>query len=206
MGGMDKAKRRVWKLPTALLLLALLAAGSAFWFHWVYTQIESYASRDQAEPADAIAVLGAAEYDGRPSPVYRARLDHALDLYRKGIAPLIITMGGPGGDEYTEGAVGRQYLMSMGVPEQDIIPETHSRDTEEAARRIAVIARANDLRRVVVVSDPTHMFRIHALCAADGIDVLTSPRPVPAVEDRSLEFDRITHETLSYTLWRMHLH
>ena len=206
MGGGDKAKHRAWKLQVALVLFAALVVVGVLWFHWVYGQIEMYAHQDQAAPADAIAVLGAAEYDGHPSPVYRARLDHALDLYRRGIAPLIITMGGSGGDQYTEGAVGRQYLVSMGVPEQDIIPETHSRDTEEAARRIAVIVRANGLRRVVVVSDPTHMFRIRALCAADGVHVLTSPRPVPAVEDGSLAFSRHTHEMLSYTLWRMHLH
>jgi len=206
MGRGAKPKRRNWGLRVVLLAFLALLVGAAFWCRWVYVQIESYANRDEAAPADAIAVLGAAEYDGRPSPVYRARLDHALDLYRRGIAPLIITLGGPGGDQYTEGQVGREYLMSMGVPEQDIIAETHSRDTEESARRIAVIARANGLRRLVVVSDGTHLFRIHAICAADGLDVLTSPRPSPPVQDESLEFERIAHEMISYTLWRMHLH
>ena len=92
---------------------------------------------DQAAPADAIGVLGAAEYNGRPSPVYRARLDHALELYHRGIAPLIITLGGPGGDQFTEGSVGEGYLINKGVPEQAIIAETESRNTEESARRIA---------------------------------------------------------------------
>ncbi len=151
-------------------------------------------------------MLGAAEYDGRPSPVYRARLDHALELYHRGIAPLIITLGGNGGDQFTEGSVGEEYLISKGVPEADIIAETESRNTEESARRIAVIARVNGLRRLVVVSDDTHMFRIHAICAAEGLNVLTSPRPRPAVEDRTLEAERIAHEILSYTLWRLHLH
>ncbi|MGB7744822.1 MAG: YdcF family protein, partial [Terracidiphilus sp.] len=160
----------------------------------------------QAAPADAIGVLGAAEYDGRPSPVYRARLDHALELYHRGIAPLIITLGGPGGDAYTEGSVGEEYLISKGVPEEDIIAETESRNTEESARRIAVIARVNGLHRLVIVSDGTHLFRIHAICAADGLDVLTSPRSRPAVEDKTLEAERIGHEVLSYTLWRLHLH
>jgi uncharacterized SAM-binding protein YcdF (DUF218 family) len=201
-----KPKRRGWWLRVALLVLVMLAVGAAAWCRWVYVQIETYAHMDDAAPADAIAVLGAAEYDGRPSPVYRERLDHALDLYRKGIAPLIITVGGPGGDEYNEGTVGREYLMSQGVPEQNLIAETHSRDTEESARRVAVIARANGLRRIVVVSDGTHMFRIHAIFAADGLDVLTSPRPSPSVEDDSLEFKRIMHELLSYTAWRLHLH
>jgi uncharacterized SAM-binding protein YcdF (DUF218 family) len=190
----------------AMVLVLLLLAGTLGWIFWVYAQIESYAHQDQAAPADAIGVLGAAEYDGRPSPVYRARLDHALQLYHRGIAPLIITLGGPGGDQYTEGSVGREYLMSKGVPEGDIIAETESRNTEESARRIAVIARVNGLHRLVVVSDDTHMFRIHEICAANGLDVLTSPRPRPAVEETTLESERIAHEILSYTFWRLHLH
>jgi uncharacterized SAM-binding protein YcdF (DUF218 family) len=169
-------------------------------------QIESYASLDQAEPSDAICVFGAAEYDGRPSPVYRARLDHALVLYHRGIAPLIITLGGAGGDAYTEGAVGREYLMAMGVPEGAIIAETESRNTEESALRISVIARTNGLHRLVIVSDGTHLFRIHEICAAEGLDVLTSPRPRVAVEGGSNEWERLTHEILSYTAWRLHLH
>jgi uncharacterized SAM-binding protein YcdF (DUF218 family) len=206
MSALSKPKLRGSALRIALLSVLLLAAGALGWTYWVYAQIESYAHRDQAAPADAIGVLGAAEYDGRPSPVYRARLDHALLLYHRGIAPLIITLGGPGGDQYTEGSVGREYLMSKGVPESAIIAETESRNTEESARRIAVIARVNGLRRLVVVSDDTHMFRIHAICLADGLDVLTSPRPRPAVEEKTLEGERIAHEILSYTFWRLHLH
>ena len=189
-----------------LALFVAFVAVSAVWCRWVYVQIEWYANRDQAAPADAIGVFGAAEYDGRPSPVFRARLDHALELYHRGIAPLIITLGGEGGDQFSEGSVGRDYLMSQGVPENAIIAETESRNTEESARRIAVIARANGLRRLVIVSDGTHLFRIHAVCAADGLDVLTSPRPRPAVEDKTLEFERYVHEILSYTLWRLGLH
>ncbi len=202
----SKPKRRKWVVRAVVWLFALLAAGAFIWGYWVYRQIEIYAHQDQAAPADAIGVLGAAEYDGRPSPVYRARLDHALELYQRGIAPLIITLGGPGGDQYNEGSVGADYLMSKGVPEKDIIAATESSNTEESAQRIAVIARANGLHRLVIVSDDTHMFRIHAICAADGLDVLTSPRPAPAVEDRTLEAERLGHEILSYTFWRMHLH
>jgi len=195
-----------WAVRGVLFLVLFLVLGACGWCWWVYAQIEDYAGQDQAAPSDAIGVLGAAEYDGRPSPVYRARLDHALALYHRGIAPLIITLGGAGGDAYTEGAVGEQYLKGMGVPEEAIIAETESRNTEESARRIAVIARANGLRRLVVVSDATHLFRIHEICAADGLDVLTSPRPTVMVEGGTREFERIAHEILSYTLWRMHLH
>jgi uncharacterized SAM-binding protein YcdF (DUF218 family) len=201
-----KKKRRNWIFRVALVFVLILLGGVLAWCRWVYVQIESYAVQDQAAPADAIGVLGAAEYDGRPSPVYRARLDHALELYHRGIAPLIITLGGPGGDQFTEGSVGEDYLISKGVPEQAIIAETESRNTEESARRIAVIARVNGLHRLVVVSDDTHMFRIHAICASEGLDVLTSPRPRPAVDDRTLQAERIAHAILSYTLWRLHLH
>jgi len=203
-GTNTKRHGRAWIL-WLVVFVALVAAVSC-WCRWVYIEIETYANQDQAATADAIGVFGAAEYDGRPSPVYRARLDHALQLYHRGIAPLIITLGGAGGDEYSEGAVGREYLMGEGVPEEAIIAETVSRNTEESARRIAVIARANGLRRLVIVSDGTHLFRIHAICAAEGLNVLTSPRPRPVVDDGALEAELIAHEILSYTLWRLDLH
>jgi uncharacterized SAM-binding protein YcdF (DUF218 family) len=200
------SKPRNWILRAALMLLLALAVTALCWCRWVYVQVERYAVEDHAAPADAIGVFGAAEYDGRPSPVYRARLDHALTLYQHGIAPLIITLGGNGGDQFNEGAVGREYLMGKGVPESAIIAETVSRNTEESARRITVIARANGLHHLVIVSDGTHLFRIHEICAAEGLDVLTSPRPSVEVEGGSREFERIAHEIMSYTAWRMHLH
>jgi len=206
MGRKAKPKRRNLALRVVLVLLLALVVGVAGWCRWVYLQIETYANQDQAAPADAIAVFGAAEYDGRPSPVYRARLNHALSLFHRGIAPLIITLGGNGGDQYNEGTVGRQYLVGMGVNDGDIIAETESRSTSESASRIAVIARANGLNRLVIVSDGTHLFRIHAICAAEGLEVLTSPRPVVPIEGGSGDFERIVHEILSYTAWRMHLH
>jgi uncharacterized SAM-binding protein YcdF (DUF218 family) len=200
-----RPSRRRGRLWMALLfVLAFLMAGTA-WCGWVYAQIRYYAAMDQATPSDAIAVFGAAEYDGRPSPVFRARLDHARTLFERGVAPIIVTLGGDGGDDYSEGAVGREYLVGTGVPESAIIAETKSRSTSESARRIAVIARANNLRRLVIVSDATHMFRIHEICAADGLNVLTSPRPHTTAETHAEEGDAMTHEVLKYTLWRLHL-
>ncbi len=96
--------------------------------------------------------------------------------------------------------------MGKGVPEQAIIAETESRNTEESARRIAVIARTNGLRRLVIVSDATHLFRIHEICAADGLNVLTSPRPRMPVVNAPQGIQPVIHEILSYTLWRLHLH
>ena len=97
-------------------------------------------------------------------------------------------------------------MSDMGVPEGDIIAETQSPKTERSARRIAVIARANGLRRLVIVSDGTHVFRIHEICAAEGLNLLTSPRPRIQVEGGSREMERIEHEILSSTAWRLHLH
>ncbi len=205
MNARSSSKRHQWILPFLSSAVLLVAVAVLAWTRWVYVQIEHYRDQDQAAPADAIAVFGAAEYDGRPSPVYRARLEHAEALYNRSIAPLIVTLGGDGGDEYSEGGVGREYLMGQGIPESQIIAETESRSTAEAARRLAVIARTNGFRRIVVVSDDTHLFRIHAMCAANGLDVLTSPRPRVTVEGGSTETDPIEHEILSYTAWRLHL-
>ncbi len=199
------SSRRTWRLHAVLWTLLSLVVLSVAWCSWMYVQIERYANWDQAAPSDAIGVFGAAEYDGRPSPVFRARLDHAHTLYDHGIAPLIITLGGDGGDEHSEGAVGREYLMGAGIPESAIIAETQSRSTSQSARRIAVIARANGLRRLVIVSDGTHLFRIHEICAANGLNVLTSPRPKIGTESDLQEIDRVIHEIVTYTLWRLHL-
>ncbi|MGA2729227.1 MAG: YdcF family protein [Terracidiphilus sp.] len=199
------SKQHIWKVRVVSIAVVVLMLGALAWSAWVYGQIDQFAGRDQAGPADAIAVFGAAEYDGRPSPVFRARLDHAAALYNRGIAPLIIALGGDGGDQFSEGGVGREYLMSVGIPESAIIAETESRSTAEAARRLAAIARTNRFRRLVVVSDDTHLFRIHAICAANGLDVLTSPRPRVIVEGGNSEAESILHEILSYTAWRLHI-
>jgi uncharacterized SAM-binding protein YcdF (DUF218 family) len=203
-GSISKPHR--WIIRTLIGLLALCFI-SLCWCGWVYAQIQHWAGIDDAAKADAIAVFGAAEYDGRPSPVFRARLDHAAALFNHGIAPLIIALGGDGGDEFSEGGVGRSYLMGVGVPESAIIAETKSKSTAESARRLAAIARTNQFHRLVVVSDDTHLFRIHAICAANGLDVLTSPRPRVDVEGggSSTDFDSIRHEILSYTAWRLHI-
>jgi|SRR5579872_390040 uncharacterized SAM-binding protein YcdF (DUF218 family) len=202
-GSIPKPHRWIFRVTLISTFVACCIA--ICWCFWIYVQIEHYAGLDEASRADAIAVFGAAEYDGRPSPVFRARLDHAAALYKRDIAPLIIALGGDGGDEFSEGGVGRSYLMGVGIPESAIIAETKSRSTAEASRRLAAIARTNQFRRLVVVSDDTHLFRIHAICAADGLDVLVSPRPRVTVEGGSSDFESIVHEILSYTAWRLHV-
>lgn len=190
------------------VLLLTCAALAMVWSITVYQRIAEAASQDQAVVSDAIAVFGAAEYAGRPSPVFHARLDHAVALYQKGIAPLVITLGG-GSDKdsgKTEGGVGRDYLLASGVPMENIIAETTSVDTEQQVQRLAAIARDHGLRHVVVVSDGTHMFRIRALCEEAGLDVSTSPRsPVGHISRYELAL-RYLHEIVSYTLFRLDLH
>jgi uncharacterized SAM-binding protein YcdF (DUF218 family) len=197
-------RRRLRSIFRMLLVWAIAAAVG--WCAWVYFQVQYFAGHDEARVADAVAVFGAAEYDGHPSPVLRARLDHALVLYEQGIAPLIITLGGAGDEAHSEGGVGHDYLLAHGVPESQIIAETQSINTEESARRLAVIARTNQLQRIVIVSDGTHLFRIHALCAAEGLDVYGSPRPPGKSISAYEAAERMIHEIMSYTAWRLHLH
>jgi uncharacterized SAM-binding protein YcdF (DUF218 family) len=192
------AQRIAWAVAGAVVLAAV------GWVMWVDRQIHYFADRNEARPADAIAVFGAAEYDGRPSPVLRARLDHALALYQEKIAPLVITLGGGDpADRHSEGGVGHDYLMAHGVPDAAIIAETTSDNTEESAKRLAVIARANHLNDIVVVSDGTHLFRVHALCSAMGLNVFTSPRPEAKGLSQWDAVQRMAHEILSYTWWRV---
>ena len=188
-------------------LIGLLLLAALGWTLYVVHQINALAAQDQAQPADAIAVFGAAEYSGRPSPVYHARLDHAVQLYEKGIAPFVITLGG-GSDKdsgKTEGGVGRDYLLANGIPYADIIAETHSFTTSQQADRLAAIANSRGFKHLVVVSDPTHLFRIQQLCRDAGLDVFTSPRrSLGRISDYDLS-QRYFHEILSYTALRLHL-
>ena len=197
--------RRILRATVTLVLLACFA-----WFWWLFIEIRTTSYTIQTLPADAIAVFGAAEYNGRPSPVLTARLEHALDLYRRGLAPLLISLGGGAGAQYdpqmSEGAVGRDFFLTHGVPDRRIIAETTSSDTEESVDRLAAIARENHLRTILVVSDGTHMFRIRELCREQGLHVLLNPRePGKSVHQFDI-VERYLHEMASYTLWRLHLH
>jgi uncharacterized SAM-binding protein YcdF (DUF218 family) len=188
-------------------LLGLALLGALGWFAWLYYQINSVAQQDQARTADAIAVFGAAEYSGRPSPVLHARLDHAVELYREDMAPLVITLGG-GSDRdqgMTEGGVGRDYLLANGIPYDRLVAETESVDTEEQVAKLAEIARQRHLNSIDVVSDGTHLFRIRKLCEDAGLIVYTSPRPPLGHIDGIDLAQRYFHEMLSYTALRLHL-
>src|SRR5271165_2298211 len=161
-----------------LRFLILAVAAFALFFAITALQIVRTASLQETHPADAIVVFGAAEYSGHPSPVLRARLDHAFDLFRQGIAPVVITTGGAASDpSFSEGGVGRDYLQRRGIPERNLIAETQGSDTAQSAVRVAVIMRANGLHSCVAVSDAYHVFRIKKLLEYEGIGpVYVSPR------------------------------
>ena len=181
------------------LLIAVLVYAAA-----LYRQILKESTLDDAQKADAIVVFGAAQYSGRPSPVYRARLDHAYGLFQRGMAPFVITTGGSGGDaQFNEGSVGRDYLAARGVPEPALIAETQSADSEEAAARVAVILRANGLHSCVAVSDGYHMFRIRRMLESQGVEVHGSPRPQSQAVSGWERTKLILREVVSYTIWRL---
>lgn len=168
-------------------------------------EVVETASRQEVHPADALVVFGAAEYSGRPSPVLKARLDHALDLFHQGIAPVVITTGGAASDPvFSEGGVGRDYLMRHGVPERSLIAETQGRDTSESAARVAVIMRANGLHSCVAVSDAYHVFRIRKLLEHEGIrPVYTAPRSDTRPHSILQRAGAALREATSYLVWRM---
>jgi uncharacterized SAM-binding protein YcdF (DUF218 family) len=187
-----------------LWLLLLLAGAGAFLLFLGVTglRIVSAAGETPAHEADAIVVFGAAEYAGRPSPVYRARLDHGFDLFRKGLAPVVITTGGAAQDpDFSEGGVGRDYLSRRGVPEENLIAETQSSDTAQSAERVANIMRANGMRTCIAVSDAYHVFRIRSLLEHEGVKAEVAPRPDSRPRSLWQRFAAVMREAMSYLLW-----
>ena len=187
-------------------LLACVLLGAAGFAAVTCTDIVVQSERDESRPADAIVVFGAAEYSGKPSPVFRARLDHAFELYQQHLAPYVIVTGGAGGEtRFSEGGVGRQYLMERGVPADQIIAETQGDNTLESAERIAVIMKANRLRTCDAVSDGYHMFRLKKMQAREGIEAYAAPRRELHPPDRWHRAQIVLREFVSYSLWRAHL-
>src|ERR1700675_387940 len=200
----DPVKRRPrhqWLLWLEGLLLAALAAFLIF----TGIGIAHEASLQELHHADAIVVFGAAEYAGRPSPVLRARLDHAFDLFRQGLAPVVITTGGAASDpSFSEGGVGSEYLKHRGIPERALIAETQGSDTAQSAVRVAVIMRANGLHSCVAVSDAYHVFRIKKLLEHEGISpVYVAPRPDSRPHSALQREVAVLREATSYLLWRV---
>jgi uncharacterized SAM-binding protein YcdF (DUF218 family) len=158
--------RVIWYATVALVAAWLIALGTVI----------AWGSRDRARLSDAIVVLGAAQYWGRPSPVLRARLDHAVSLWRRRMAPRVVLTGGVGvGDTTSEAAVGRKYVIGQGIPDSVILLETTGRTTQESLRAVAGMLRSRNEKSVILVSDPFHMLRLDILARRFGLVPYTSP-------------------------------
>ena len=197
----NRHPRRRWLLRLEALGLAALVSFLAL----TAVRIVREGRLQELHTADAIVVFGAAEYSGRPSPVLRARLDHAFDLFRQGIAPVVITTGGAASDpSFSEGGVGRDYLMHRGIPERNLIAEMQGSDTAQSAVRVAVIMRANGLHSCVAVSDAYHVFRIKRLLKHEGIGpVYVAPRPDSRPHGLVQRAYAVLREASSYLLWKL---
>jgi uncharacterized SAM-binding protein YcdF (DUF218 family) len=187
-------------------LFALAIAACLGYLLATASMIMRQANYDEARPADVIVVFGAAEYVGRPSPIFRARLDHAYQLFQRGLAPLIITTGGAGRDpRFSEGQVGRDYLAKLGVPDVSLIAETQAGDTDQSARRVAAILEANELKTALLVSDAYHLYRARRMMQREGITVYASPRPGSIPKSPVGRCLAALREAVSYTLYQLHM-
>jgi uncharacterized SAM-binding protein YcdF (DUF218 family) len=192
--------KRVQWIATAAVVAA--AFGAAASIAYVSRRIEQQSSRDEARQADIILVLGAAEYRGRPSPVFRARLDHALELYDRGLARMVMTTGGAGGDPvFTEGGVGRSYLIAHGVPSERIVVESEAESTVESTAMAGEIMRRMGLRSVIVVSDGYHIYRVKRMLQFRGLKVYGSPRKETTHEPWRERWNYVK-QAIGYLLWR----
>ena len=166
-------------------------------------RIDRQSARDEARPADVIIVMGAAEYRGHPSPVLRLRLDHAVELYQQRLAPYIMTTGGPGGDpSFTEGGVGRSYLIDHGVPAESIIVENEGESTAWSLTAASEILRRMGLRSCIIVSDGYHIFRVKKILQQQGFTVFGSPREAG---DTTLtrQWWLYLRQAVGYGLWKI---
>ena len=189
-------KRAVWR--------AIMLAIAVLFVYVVYlsVRVERQSTIDEAQPADVILVLGAAEYRGRPSPVLRARLDHALELYTRKLSPRIMTTGGAGGDPvFTEGGVGRTYLIGRGVPAEAVIVESEGESTVQSTAMAGEIMHRMGLHSAVVVSDGYHIYRVKEMLQSRGITVYGSPRKENNPEPLRNGWNYVK-QAIGYLLWR----
>jgi uncharacterized SAM-binding protein YcdF (DUF218 family) len=184
--------RTARRIVGALVGVVLLYLGVTF------AQVWWASGQDDARPSDAIVVLGAAQYDGRPSPVFQQRLDHALELYRAGVAPFIVTTGAnQEGDRFTQGYAGFDYLRAAGVPEAAIVVITDGATSFEELQATANQADRFGIRTVVLVSDPYHAKRIELVAEEVGLSAVVSPT------EGGRPLDRLLRETGAVALGRI---
>ena len=195
------ARKRRLHGGRVIFILVLLGVGylaSLFVRIWVEGQ------RDERRPADVIIVLGASQADGRPRPVLKARLDHALALYSDGEAPYLIFTGGKQqGDRFTEAETGRRYARDRGVPDSAIFLENHGRTTWQEMQAAAEIMRRERLHSAILVSDWFHAFRLHRMARDLGMNACVSPVPHSAVKSLSRRLFLTAREVGAYALYRL---
>jgi len=187
----------------ALLLLVVLSTFIIGYLCSLTLRISRASKGDEVRPADVIVVMGAAEYRGHPSPVFKLRLDHAVILYEQHLAPYIMTTGGPGGDpSFTEGGVGRSYLIDRGVPAESVIVENEGESTAWSLSAATEILRRMGLRSCIIVSDGYHIFRVKRILQQQGFTVYGSPRQAG---DTSVpvEWWQYFRQAVAYGLWKI---
>ncbi len=182
---------------TAVFFLVLVLGWAA-----TVATIYLYGRMDRARPSGAIVVLGAAQYDGKPSPVLRARLDHAIELYHQGIADTLIMTGGTGtGDTVSEAVVSKRYAARAGIPAEAVLVEERGMTSLQSMNEVANLMERHRLQSAVLVSDPFHMLRLRLLALRVGIRARTSPtRSSPISRNPAEERRFILRESLSLPL------
>ncbi len=192
------AGRLVGRLAGAVVTAVLLLVGSTGLAIW-------WTARQDARPSsDAIVVLGSAQYNGVPSSIFEARLEHALRLYEAGVAPVVVTVGGKAaGDEFTEAEAGRDYLAEAGVPADGLLAVPEGVDTLESMRAVSTAFSERGWSSAVLVTDPWHAMRAERMAEDAGVEATSSPtRQGPAVQTRTTQFRYIVRETAAYLLYR----
>ena len=187
--------RVVGALVLAVVLLVVSTATAIWW-----------TARQDAQPAsDAIVVLGSAQYNGVPSSIFEARLEHALALWEDGVAPVVVTVGGKAaGDQFTEAEAGRAYLIDAGVPEESLLAVPEGVDTLESMRAVGAAYRERGWSSAVLVTDPWHAMRAERMAEDAGVSAESSPtRQGPAVQTRATQFRYILRETAAYLFYRV---
>jgi uncharacterized SAM-binding protein YcdF (DUF218 family) len=188
----------VLRVVVALVLAALLIAGSTALAIW-------WTARQDSRPhSDAIVVLGSAQYNGVPSSIFEARLEHARKLYQQGVAPVVVTVGGKkAGDQFTEAEAGRDYLAEEGIPKTSLLAVPEGVDTLESMKDVAATFRGHGWHSAVLVTDPWHAMRASKMAEDAGMEISSSPtRQGPAVQTRTTQFRYILRETAAYLVYR----
>jgi uncharacterized SAM-binding protein YcdF (DUF218 family) len=184
-------------IGVAVLAVLLVVTSTALAIWWT-------ARQDSRPGSDAIVVLGSAQYNGVPSSIFEARLEHAIALYEDGVAPVIVTVGGKAdGDQFAEAEAGQQYLADAGIPDDALLAVPQGGDTLESIRAVSTAFTERGWSSAVLVSDPWHAMRAERMAEDAGLDAESSPtRQGPAVQTRATQFRYILRETAAYLLYR----